>query len=77
MEGPEQHDVGRLGRIIRVPVSRKRSLAMPAEHRRPAARAIAIAATEENRRHAVGLAFNCAAAALLLAIVAATTIAFF
>lgn len=48
---------------------------MPADHRRPAARAIAIAAAENNRRRAIGLAFNCAAASLLLAVLAATAIA--
>ncbi|MDR6754782.1 hypothetical protein J2Y48_000055 [Mycoplana sp. BE70] len=48
---------------------------MPADHRRPVARAIAIAAAENSRRRAIGLAFNCAAAALLLAVLAATAIA--
>lgn len=44
---------------------------MTAAHRRPVARALAIAA-EEKRRAALGIAFNCTVAALLLAIVAAS-----
>ena len=44
---------------------------MPAQHRRPAARAIAIAAAEESGRRALGLASGCLFAALLLAILAA------
>ena len=50
---------------------------MPAEHRRPAARAIAIAAAEETRRRAINLAFNCAAACLLLAVVALSAAALY
>jgi hypothetical protein len=45
---------------------------MPAEIRRPRARAIAIAAAEESRRRAIGVALNCVAASLLLAALAAT-----
>ncbi|PTM97738.1 hypothetical protein [Mycoplana dimorpha] len=44
---------------------------MPAQHRRPAARAIAIAAVEESQRRALGLASGTLLAALLLAILAA------
>ncbi|SOC45424.1 hypothetical protein SAMN05892877_115104 [Rhizobium subbaraonis] len=40
---------------------------MTAVHRRPVARALAIA-TEEKRRAALGVAFNCSVAALLLAL---------
>jgi hypothetical protein len=40
---------------------------MPAVHRRPVARAIAIAAAEESRRRTIAIAANCAVASLLLA----------
>lgn len=38
----------------------------PMPENRPAARAIAIATAEQDRRRMVGLAFNCVAASLLL-----------
>ena len=44
---------------------------MPAQHRRPVARAIAIAAAEESRRRALELASGCLFASLLLAALAA------
>ncbi len=42
---------------------------MTAAHRRPVARALAIAA-EEKQRAALGIAFNCSVAAVLLALLA-------
>ncbi|MFD1328461.1 hypothetical protein [Mycoplana ramosa] len=47
---------------------------MPADRRRPVARAIAIAAAENHRRRAIRLAFNCAAASMLLAVLAVAVI---
>lgn len=50
---------------------------MPAVHRRPAARAIAIVAADESRRRLIAIAANCALASLLLAGVAASLASLF
>ncbi len=50
---------------------------MPAVHRRPTARAIAIAAADESRRRMIAIAANCAVAALLLAGIAASLASLF